>query len=320
MHRPQVPCSSLIVLLSAAIGLAGLYSQRAGARQAQPAVPRPAVDTLPRFTADGTHIVFQTTRDDGTPHQHVIGIDGTNERALNSGPVGAVSPDGRTVIYQSRPTGRPAPSQMPRFQLMSARADGSGEAQVFSDLPLSQAPAWSPDGHAVAFTALTGPPPQGGRPDLAIYLVDPDGANRRRLRPDEPHPYEIQADWSPDGTHIAFVTVKSGDTTRGEPALAVVAADGSTFHALGVRGMDPRWSPDGRSILYWSEHGTISAIYVVGTDGTGERQLTNPAGRDEVPSWSPDGRAITFQSNREGPMTIFVMNADGTGVRRVRPR
>jgi Tol biopolymer transport system component len=319
MHRPRVPGSSLIVLVSA-IGLAGLYSPRAGAQQAQPAAPPAAVDTLPRFAADGKHIIFQTTRDDGTPHQHVIGIDGTNEHAMTTGPVGALSPDGRTVIYQSRPTGRPAPGQMPRFQLLSARADGSGEARVFSDLPMSQTPEWSPDGHAVAFIALTGPPPQGGRPDLAIYVVDADGANRRRLRPDQPHPYEIQPDWSPDGTHIAFVTVTSADTTRGEPALAVAASDGTMFHVLGVRGESPRWSPDGRSILYWSERGKNAAIYVVGTDGARERQLTSSVGHDEVPRWSPDGRAITFQSDREGPMTIFVMNADGTGVRRVRPR
>jgi Tol biopolymer transport system component len=317
MHRPPVPGSSLIVLLSA-IGLASLYSQRAGARQALPAASPAAADTLPQFDADGKHIIFQTTRDDGTPHHHVIGIDGTDERAMNTGASGALSPDGRTVIYSSKPAGRPAPGQMPQFQLLSARADGSGGARVFSDLPMSQTPEWSPDGHAVAFTALAGPPPQRGRPDLAIYVVDADGANRHRLRPDELHPYEIHPDWSPDGTRLAFVTI-SGDTAD-QPALAVAAPAGSMFHLLGVRGESPRWSPDGRSILYWSERGKNSAIYVVGADGARERQLTSPVGHDEVPRWSPDGRAITFQSDREGSMTIFVMNADGTGVRRVRPR
>ena len=315
MHRLRVPNSSFIII--SAIVLAGLCSQRAGAQQALPAAPPAAVDTLPQFAADGKHIIFQTTRDDGTRHLHVIGVDGTDEHAMDTGPIGALSPDGRTVSYLSKPAGRSTPG--PRSQLLlSARADGSGDARVFSDLPLSQTPAWSPDGRAVAFTALVGPPPQGGPPDLAIYIADADGANRHRLRPAELHPYEIHPDWSPDGTHLAFATI-SGDIADG-PALAVAASDGSLFHILGVRGDSPQWSPDGRSILYWFERGKNAAIYVVGTDGTHERQLTSSAGRDEVPRWSPDGRTITFQSDREGPMTIFVMNADGTGVRRVRPR
>jgi Tol biopolymer transport system component len=317
MHRPHVPCSSLIVLVSA-IGLGGPHSERADARQALPAAP-PAVDRLPQFAADGKHIIFQTTRDDGTPHQHVIGIDGTDEHAMNTGPVGALSPDGRTVIYLSKPAGPPTPGQMPQLQLLSARADGTGNARLFSDLPMSQTPEWSPDAHTVAFTALAGPPPQRGRPDLAIYIADADGANRHRLRPADPHPYEIHPDWSPDGTRLAFATITSGDAAD-QPALAVAASDGSTFRLLGVRGESPRWSPDGRSILYWSERGKNAAIYVVDTESARERQLTSPVGHDEVPRWSPDGHSITFQSDREGAMTIFVMNADGTGVRRVRPR
>jgi Tol biopolymer transport system component len=58
-------------------------------------------------------------------------------------------------------------------------------------------------------------------------------------------------------------------------------------------------------------------IYVVNTDGTGLKRLTNDPHLEDGPTWSPDGRRIAYAhwpSNRTGAgNTIWVMNADGTG-------
>src|SRR6267378_1968085 len=57
-------------------------------------------------------------------------------------------------------------------------------------------------------------------------------------------------------------------------------------------------------------------IFVMGEDGSGVTQLTQPAiSHDDDPVWSPDGTRIAFRSTRESPYyDIYVMNADGTGV------
>ena len=59
-------------------------------------------------------------------------------------------------------------------------------------------------------------------------------------------------------------------------------------------------------------------IYVVSSDGSRPRNLTNASESNEWgPAWSPDGTLIAFSSDREGMPQIFVMQADGGNVRRL---
>lgn len=79
--------------------------------------------------------------------------------------------------------------------------------------------------------------------------------------------------------------------------LVVAKADGSNQHVL-VRGVEPetgnapyvahpRWSPDGKRILYYSPRG----LEWVKSDGTGQEVLTTGVG---VAAISPDGKSIAF--------------------------
>ena len=72
-----------------------------------------------------------------------------------------------------------------------------------------------------------------------------------------------------------------------------------------------RWLDDAKT------HG---AIFTVRTDGTGERQLTNPdEGADDYPDWSPDGRMIAYQHCAElVGCSVWTVNADGGKPRKVR--
>ena len=54
-------------------------------------------------------------------------------------------------------------------------------------------------------------------------------------------------------------------------------------------------------------------IYLMNTDGTSLRQLTENEGIDYPSSWSPDGRKLAFISDRTGTSEIFVMEIDGSG-------
>ena len=63
----------------------------------------------------------------------------------------------------------------------------------------------------------------------------------------------------------------------------------------------PRFSPDGRDIIFSMASGGNTDIYVVGANGGTPRRLTTAPGADTSPSFSPDGRRIVFESDRSGP-------------------
>jgi Tol biopolymer transport system component len=79
----------------------------------------------------------------------------------------------------------------------------------------------------------------------------------------------------------------------------------------------PSWSPDGKRIVFTSFRHGRGEIYVVNSDGSGQRRLTTNPAADDLAKWSPDGTRIAFVSGRDGNLEIYVMNADGTGQTRL---
>ena len=77
----------------------------------------------------------------------------------------------------------------------------------------------------------------------------------------------------------------------------------------------PRWSPDGREVVFESQAAGNSDIYVVSADGGEPRRITDDPGEDMAPSCSRDGRYVYFCSNRSGTQQIWkVPAAGGTAV------
>ena len=73
-------------------------------------------------------------------------------------------------------------------------------------------------------------------------------------------------------------------------------------------------------IAFSSERAGNPEIYVMDTDGSNPRNLTNNPNEDWGPSWSPDSKRIVFSSDRDGHVhakhgwptsEIYVMDADG---------
>jgi TolB protein len=77
----------------------------------------------------------------------------------------------------------------------------------------------------------------------------------------------------------------------------------------------PKWSPDGTQIVYQRGEFDSAEIYVMNSDGSGQRRLTRNAWFDGHPTWSPDGSQIAFDSiSSNGTFSTYVMNADGSSV------
>jgi WD40 repeat protein len=86
-----------------------------------------------------------------------------------------------------------------------------------------------------------------------------------------------------------------------------------TKGSLSVRDLDV--SPDGSWLAYNSE--STEKLFVIRTDGTGTRQLTEGGSKDRGPRFAPDGSRIAFYSNRTGNYQIWTIKPDGSELRQV---
>jgi Tol biopolymer transport system component len=82
----------------------------------------------------------------------------------------------------------------------------------------------------------------------------------------------------------------------------------------GVTGLT--WTPDGR-IVYVTNVGDKTELWIMNADGSNNRQLTNDGYAKKSPAVSPDGRFIFFDSLRDGLPHIWRINIDGSNTKQI---
>jgi serine/threonine protein kinase/Tol biopolymer transport system component len=116
--------------------------------------------------------------------------------------------------------------------------------------------------------------------------------------------------YSPDGTKIAFVTLRSGNWQ-----LWTSDSDGRNTIQLTAfeRGevSFPSWSPDGRQILFLASAAGPVEPYVINGTGGKPRRLGAPVPDVVGAVWSRDGQWVAFGSNLEGWSGEFRIPAAG---------
>ena len=211
----------------------------------------------------------------------------------------------------------------PGFDLFTADAAGSAPKRLTETPGYDAEATVSPDGRTIVFTSV-----RDG--DLEIYTMNTDGTGVKRLTR-EPG-YDGGPFFSPDGRRIVY----RRDAPDGEAVLAryrerlaaglyapgileiwVMERDGSgkrQVTRLGAASFAPYFHPDGRRILFSSNHPDPSGrnfdLYLVGDDGSGLERVTTDPSFDGFPMFSPDGRRLVFASNRgareRGETNLFV--------------
>lgn len=115
--------------------------------------------------------------------------------------------------------------------------------------------------------------------------------------------------WSPDGSHLAYVTFEQGHAVVYVQSLltnqrrAVASFSGSNSA--------PAWSPDGQTLAIVLTRDEGANIFLVRPDGSDLRQITFGGEIDTEPDFSPDGQSMLFASDRGGTVQIYRIPVDG---------
>src|SRR3990172_6078831 len=174
-------------------------------------------------------------------------------------------------------------------------------------------PAWSPDGHSLAFVS-------NRHRGFRLYVADEKGANARLLVRQENEAKEPS--WSPDGSTIAYLSRADGESGWD---LWLTPADGSTDPKQLTRvpfdEENPHWSPDGEQIVVSLEGGrhlTRRIGIVAVRSGEVSEPLPDDWGADSFGvRWSHDGKKTVFVSDEPGHKTVYLLSTHGGAPERV---
>jgi TolB protein len=226
----------------------------------------------PAFSPDGSLLLFTSYRGGAGPRVFVLKKEGGKPFLVSGRPglntSASYSPDGREILCTLSMDGN--------SEVYVLDAKGGSPRRLTTQRAIDTSPAWSPTGREVAFTSDRAGSPQ-------VYVMDREGGNARRLT------YEVgytdSPAWSPKGDRIAFVA-RTGNGFD----IYVARADGSDARLVvsGGSNENPRWSPDGRHLVFSSDRGGGGfGLYVTDLDGRPPRRLETGGLSASSPAWSP---------------------------------
>ena len=300
--------------------------------QAQPVVPvEPALAEIAAthhflqaaIAPDGSHVAYVEAQAASihsaiyiAPRTRVSAGDGKTYCAESSI---AWSPDGKQLAFLSDC------EKKEQLQLYVAPVGGGPARQLTHLKGLLADPHWSPDGKRIAilFTEnlphSAGPldpvPQESGVLESKIFeqrlaVVDAASGDVRQLSPNDLYVYEY--DWSPDGASFAATAAPGdGDANWYIAQLYIVSSGTGAMRSIYKPPADqqiaaPRWSPDGRSIVFigglMSDEGSTGGdVFRISAAGGGVRDLTaGMASSASNITWPRKSQRLYFSEHLDG--------------------
>lgn len=225
---------------------------------------------------DGRSIVYAAFREANVYEIHEMDLLNGNVKQLTNriGVLNApeISPDGTRIVFMHWI------AATDRFEIWVMGRDGSDPHRMFNITGWD--PTWSPDGTRILFASNRDGTNQ-------LWSVNLDGSDLRQIS-DLPD-LRGRSDWSSRGQIATY----SGEAWAREVFL--MQADGLNAHRIsppGGNSQGPTFSPDGEWLAFTAYYDYFNdihgcEIYIMRTDGTDLRRLTNNSYCDYQPRWGP---------------------------------
>jgi Tol biopolymer transport system component len=260
----------------------------------------PYIDQHPRWSPDGTEVVFSSNRD-GDFDLYVLDINnGSVRRATQSNADDLYpdwSPDGRRLVFISDETGA---SEVYTVSLSTGvvlqQTVWNAELAFWYDERIFWDTDWSPTNRDLVLLTASEPVPLDAQRRTQVsrlWLLDLRAREIHLLTPDGW--FYMVGRWSPDGTTVVFreqpvETHGSSWSNEGR-----IVSDNSTYAielsespvAYGMDGAFSSWSPDGseKVAVVCPAIGLPSELYIYSTAARAWTRVTHNAFIDEQPDW-----------------------------------
>ncbi|HJM54569.1 MAG TPA: S9 family peptidase [Dehalococcoidia bacterium] len=269
-------------------------------------------DSMPRWSPDGGSIGFLRKDDDGYDQVWVIPVDGGEARGLTTRVRGVVdyawSPDASTLVISA--------------DVPDPEEPGPDSPDHDEDIPHSR----SVKRIRYRYDSV------GWRGEMYrhLFVVDVESCKERQLTDGAWD--DMAPAWSPDGTHVSFVSGRRPDhDTRWRAEAYVVPASGGEAECwsgdlMSVSGLG--WSPDSTRLCavvteldgaYVGAQSYQGIVALLGPDNTPElltngdaapASLSPPTFRAISLNWSADDR-IRFLASYRGQSALYEVSASG---------
>jgi Tol biopolymer transport system component len=259
----------------------------------------------------------------------------TDSAGLNYDPV--VSPDGRWLVFTSERRGNPD------LYVLDLQRDGEPHLLIDSERMEDQA-TFSPDGKFIYFVST-----YSGNADIYRMPFAPERTVSMKDAENLTHnpAADLRPAISPNGRMMAFSSDRDQPVTALNPISRFRSGDiwtlnltDGTPHRLthvnstGWNG-SPKWSSDGKQIVYYSSQfgsnfgtpvgnkslqasvraGEPSRIMVMDADGSNQHAITSWEPAAHSPEFLPDLRILYARANKQNHEEIVSVNLDGSGLR-----
>jgi len=277
-------------------------------------------DVLPRFSPDGSAILF--VRQEATIQSlyHVPVVGGAPRKLIHDAMSGDWSPDGKQIVFV-RGRSRDATAA---FDLGLTSVDGGSERILteFTQL-IPSWPRWSPDGRWIAVTRRRAT----NNVDDSVVLIDAQSGEIREI--------------AGGGSYCGSAWTRDNLLVYGhsDDLLAGIASSSSEILLHDI-------DKDSTRQLLWAEHlfaGTALGVANLEVLAPGELVFNNLAlrqnlreipfpgrvsedrglfatlgsARDRQPVYSPDGKTVLFSSNRSGNLDLWKLSLESGAVSRL---